>query len=144
MQKFKALLFVDDDYPTNYYHREIALEIEVADTFLFFQRPEEALEYLENQQKEHQSFPEIIFLDINMPGMNGWEFAQLYGQKYGSEYSRIIMLSTSLNPADKAKAEENDWIHSFKSKPLTIEYLEELREELLEGENKDLKEASRE
>lgn len=134
MQKFKALLFVDDDYPTNYYHREIALEIEVADTLLFFQRPEEAMEYLENQKRENQPFPEIIFLDINMPGMDGWEFAQLYGRKYGSAYSRIIMLSTSLNPADKARSEENEWIDSFKSKPLTIEYLEELRQELAEEE----------
>ncbi len=144
MQKFNVLLFVDDDYPTNYYHREIALEIEVADSLLFFQRPEEAMEYLENQRRRSLPFPEIIFLDINMPGMNGWEFAKLYGHEFGSGYSRIIMLSTSLNPADKAKAEENEWIHSFKSKPLTIEYLEELREELLEEEKKHSKEASTE
>lgn len=131
MQKFHSLLFIDDDYPTNYYHREIAKEVEVAEELLFFQKPQEALEYLQHIKHTHSPFPEIIFLDINMPGMDGWDFAQRYGEEFGLGYSRIIMLSTSFNPADVAKAEQNEWIHSFQSKPLTIEYLEELRGELV-------------
>lgn len=133
MSKFQSLLFLDDDYPTNYYHREIAKEVQVADELIFFQRSEKAMQYLKELKHSKKPFPEIIFLDINMPGMNGWEFAQHFCQEFGSTDSRIIMLSTSFNPTDQLKAEENDGIHSFKSKPLTIEFLEELREEMLGG-----------
>lgn len=131
MQKFRSLLFIDDDYPTNYYHREIAKDVEVAEELLFFQRPGKAMDYLHSLKDTRRPFPEIIFLDINMPGIDGWEFAHRYGEEFGLGYSRIIILSTSFNPADQAKAEQNKWIHAFQSKPLTIEYLEELRGELV-------------
>lgn len=131
MRKFKCLVFIDDDYPTNYYHREISEEADIAEELLFFQRPLEALGYLKEQKAAGKSFPEIIFLDINMGGINGWEFAEKYGEELSPSSSRIIMLSTTFNPLDKARAADNQWIDSFKSKPLTIDLLEELREEML-------------
>lgn len=122
---------MDDDYPTNYYHREIASEVEIADELIFFQRSEEAMNHLKSLKETKSLFPEILFLDINMPGMDGWEFAYRCGLEFGIDSLRIIMLSTSFNPADRSRAAEHEWIHSFQSKPLTIEYLEKLREEML-------------
>jgi CheY-like chemotaxis protein len=72
--------------------------------------------------------PELIFLDINMPGMNGWEFLEHYKQlPEGLQNAMIVvMLTTSENPDDKARAATQGMLADFKSKPLTKEMLEEV------------------
>jgi CheY-like chemotaxis protein len=72
--------------------------------------------------------PDLIFLDINMPVMDGWEFMQVYHKldenKKGNKV--IVMLTTSINPDDKLKASLISEITDFKSKPLFPDNLEEL------------------
>lgn len=131
MKKFKNLVFIDDDYPTNYYHRVIALEAEIADNLTFFQNAREALDYLISLQHKSQQPPEIIFLDINMPGMNGWEFTEAYKENLGSAASEIWILTTSINPNDKRMADHNSLISGFLSKPLTVEIFNDLRKKHL-------------
>ena len=65
--------------------------------------------------------PDIIFLDINMPGMNGWEFIEELKErkKDKSISTKIIMLTTSPNPDDEQKAKLISEIIAFKRKPLT-------------------------
>ncbi len=74
-----------------------------------------------------QIAPELILLDINMPDMNGWDFAKSY-ESLPESYrkSKIVILSSSINPRDKAKAETNQVIHGFFSKPLTIASIQEI------------------
>ncbi|MEZ4772805.1 MAG: response regulator [Bacteroidia bacterium] len=131
MKKFRCLVFIDDDYPTNYYHKIIAREAEIAEDLVFFQSATEALDYLISVNDNDGASPEVIFLDINMPGMNGWEFIKAYEKKVSSQSSKIWMLSTSINPADKALADINERISGFLNKPLTVEIFNELREEYL-------------
>lgn len=130
MKKFKYLVFIDDHYPTNFYHRTIAREAEIADNMTFFEDPMEALRHLKEIGEEDLK-PEIIFLDINMPEVNGWEFTELYKQNIGHTSSKIIILTTSSDPADKERAQKNDFIHDFMSKPLSVDLFNHLRDRFL-------------
>ncbi len=63
-----------------------------------------------------------------MPGMNGWEFLDKYKELGKGQKTNviIIMLTTSLNPDDKIKANNNSSVTAFKHKPLTGEILNEV------------------
>ncbi len=81
----------------------------------------EALEEL----KQGGDNPNFILLDINMPGMNGWEFLDGLQQSEisSSKLPIIYMLSSSLDPEDEAKARKSALVKGFISKPLEVEKL---------------------
>ncbi len=93
----------------------------------------EALEYFENLFANNPdpvaNAPELILLDINMPVMNGWEFLQEYNPRYQEKLvnTRIVILSSTIDPEDFALAKQYPVVVQFISKPLSIENLEELK-----------------
>lgn len=116
-------MLIDDNADDNFYHERVIRKSEAADNVISEQSAEAALEYLRN---ERNNKPDIIFLDINMPGMNGWEFLREYNKldKHLQGSAIIIMLTTSENPDDRLKAK--DIVRDFKTKPLTKEMLGEI------------------
>ncbi len=70
----------------------------------------------------------LIFLDINMPVMDGWEFAEAFSKLDQEQKgnSKIIMLTSSINPDDKERASQLSSISGFQSKILSIEALKEV------------------
>jgi CheY-like chemotaxis protein len=126
MKKFKNLncvLLVDDDVPTNYIHRRIVQNTNIEVNVKSITSAQEALDYLTFSGKyEHDDTlrPGIIFLDINMPGMSGWDFMEEYGKIDAAHKARtiVIMLTTSLNPDDELMASANKEIVTYMHKPL--------------------------
>jgi CheY-like chemotaxis protein len=137
--KLNSVLLIDDDEPTNFYTQLIIEESGCADHVQVAQGGREALNYLSKTQQHangnNYPRPDLIFLDINMPAMDGWEFLDEYKKLQKDRQGKIIvvMLTTSLNPDDKAKANEMPEIAGFESKPLTEEKLNKILKEHFAG-----------
>jgi len=116
-------ILVDDDDLTNLIH-DMTLKDALGEKVLVetFEKPEEALEFIQNTYTEN-SDPTILFLDINMPGINGWEFLERYEKFSAAVKSQlnIYILSSSVDPRDVRRAEENKNVLGFLSKPLSAE-----------------------
>jgi CheY-like chemotaxis protein len=120
-----CILVIDDDEPTNFITHMILEETGCANHISIVQTGQEALEYLAKSESDDPApafpSPDLIFLDINMPAMNGWEFLEHYKKLSKSHRVIVIMLTTSLFPEDKIKAREMPEIAGFENKPLTTE-----------------------
>ena len=116
---------IDDDEATNYIHKFVIEKANCTENIVCKQSGQLALDYLLSIESEKHPHPDIIFLDINMPGMNGWEFLEHYKKLEKNRQAEmvVIMLTTSLDPIDREKAKEIGEISEFKPKPLTIEML---------------------
>lgn len=124
-KKIQCVMLVDDNKIDNFFHERIIKKHDASIEVLLMPFAEEALEYLKVGEKQQ---PELIFLDINMPGMNGWEFLEEY-HKLPNENQQsmiVVMLTTSENPDDRAKALTHGILSDFRSKPLTKEMFEEV------------------
>lgn len=129
-KKVDAILLVDDEESTNFLNKRIILKSGVTDTIYVKTNGQEALNFLVKSNWEEIPKPELIMLDINMPIMNGWEFLDEY--KYlpvNKQVTAIVMmLTTSINPADIVRAKDSRLVNEFKSKPLTLATLNDIME----------------
>jgi len=76
---------------------------------------------LEGLKKLEEKLPNLLFLDINMPVMDGWEFLSALGKKQGDLPFQIIITSSSVDPEDRQKAELHPLVKGFIEKPITKE-----------------------
>lgn len=133
MKKVNCILLIDDNVHDNFFHSIVIKEADAAKQIKTALNGEEALDYLEKAIDGHDGYilPEIIFLDINMPGMNGFEFiekARKMNLVINNKPIAIIMLTSSLNPNDLQTAKEKFpvEIKEFKNKPLTHKMLKDV------------------
>jgi CheY-like chemotaxis protein len=132
MEKIKKVLLVDDDSGTNFLHNIVLRDCECVEQVNTCTNGKKALDYLLECGEKHEPVPEIIFLDINMPVMDGWEFLDEFERLPAAVKGSciIIMLTTSINPDDEQKALAHKSVAGFRHKPLTRQMLEELRAEI--------------
>lgn len=129
-----CILLIDDDDATNFIHQMIIEKAEIDTHIEICNTAQKALDYLSceggysNESKYPQ--PGIIFLDINMPGMDGWGFLERYKKLPDDQKAHMVvaMLTTSLNPDDEKKGTQDQNVKSFLHKPLTVEMIQEIAE----------------
>ena len=120
-------MLIDDDMATNFISKMLIKKADITDNIVTALNGSQALDYLTNSgeyEKENEAFPipMLILLDINMPVMDGWEFAKVFQELDETQKgnSIIIMLTSSLNPDDKARAINYPSIAGFQNKILTM------------------------
>ncbi|MGE5395806.1 MAG: response regulator [Candidatus Saccharibacteria bacterium] len=132
MKMINSILLVDDDESDNFFHTLTIKEAECCNLIKVAIDGRYALDYmlkaLNRENAQEYPIPDIIFLDINMPRMSGFDFLDEFIQMDETITSGIvvIMLTTSLNPYDIEKAMKYKVVRDYKNKPLTTEMLQEI------------------
>ena len=127
--RYKRVMLVDDNDIDNFVNRKTIEAISFAEKIEAHIDPETALEFLQGIQKTggamKEDLPEIIFLDINMPLMDGFDFVRQFEKlnEATKQNIRIYLLSSSMNPTDRDRASEFESVHAFLEKPLNREQL---------------------
>lgn len=116
MTQVACVLLVDDSEADNFFHKMAIEESGLAAEIVAIDDPVEALDAL----REGRVTPSIIFLDINMPKMNGWELLDALQERPGSANGSdvVVMLSTSSDPRDIEQVEARDNVVAYLTKPL--------------------------
>jgi CheY-like chemotaxis protein len=127
-KKLNTILLIDDDQATNFLHKMVIKKADCADQVHVELNGESAITYLSTAKNGIYPSPDLIFLDINMPRMNGWSFLEEYQKLHNAQQGKavIVMLTTSLNPDDVEQSKKFTEISEFRSKPMTQTMLMEI------------------
>lgn len=127
MSKNLKILLVDDDDINNFLNEIILQELNVADKIYVRHNGKEALELITGQCRNGKEnlCPDIIFLDINMPIMNGFEFLEEYKKLPAAKKSVVVILSSSENEKDINQSKKYG-ITAYINKPLNEKKIQEI------------------
>ena len=122
------VLLIDDSEIDNYINKAIISKSTRITDVVVKTSGVKALDYLKEIEGNLDDFPDIIFLDIRMPEMDGYEFIENYKAlpQENKDKCRIFMLSSSINPKDLERSESYREIEKHLSKPLAHHNIEEL------------------
>lgn len=128
---FSKILCVDDDPITLMLCKKVIAKAEFCKEIDSAYNGEEALTYFENLKKNKDKgtiikLPEIIFLDLNMPIMGGWEFLETFSTtNYSTIFpeTKVIVLTSSVDQNDVDMSKNYPKVLHFFSKPITTEML---------------------
>ena len=130
MAFFQTVVLIDDDSISNFITEKLILRESFAQKVQCFLSADQALSYFESLIQGSGTFPDLIFLDLNMPGMDGWKFIKAYKNLPGTYTSqcRLFMLSSAVDAKDIVQAKSLEEVEAFISKPLTIEDIAVIKE----------------
>ncbi|MEM6904692.1 MAG: response regulator [Pseudomonadota bacterium] len=122
-QKIQTAMIIDDEIIDQKQYKRVMKRSGLVEEVLTFSYAEDAFEYLKANTK---ATIDVIFLDINMPRMNGFEFLEKVSRELHREVAQVvlIMLTTSIDPRDRERARTFDLVRDFINKPLEFSHVE--------------------
>ena len=124
----KHVLLIDDNQIDNYIAKHIITKSKKAQKINVHNSAIDALEFLETLKNNPEEFPDIIFLDIQMPEMNGFGFLAAFNKYPEAIHAqcKVIMLTSSDDPQDIKRSLQYPFVKKILSKPLLLSMLEDL------------------
>lgn len=118
------VIFIDDDEDLNFLQDRMCSRSKVIAHHFIASNAPQALEYLADTSTP----PDVIFVDINMPGMNGFQFIEEFEKRYSTRFpdAQLYVLSSSVRNDDRKKSLQYMSVKDFLLKPLTVGKLEEI------------------
>lgn len=126
MGHYKRLLVVDDDEIFVIGLKMILTRVDFCDEVIVYHSPEEAINELSTWVNKPDLWPDIAFIDINMPVLNGWEFLEEISKTPVLSSSKVFIVSSSIDEDDNDKAIQNTMVIKKMNKPILPEMLKEL------------------
>lgn len=118
MVRYDTVFLVDDDPINNLLNKRLLDRLGI---FKQIREFEEGMEALTKLKEINLSEHLLIFLDINMPVLDGWGFLKMYSELFPDRKDKIVILSSSIDFQDRTRAREFGLISGFLEKPLTFE-----------------------
>lgn len=125
-----TILCVDDDPITLMLCKMVINKASFSNEIITAQNGEDALNYFKTiNTNPDTKKPQLIFLDLNMPIMGGWEFLDAFSSTEYSDHNttKVIILSSTIDPEDLKKAKKYSMVLDFLSKPISKEMLEYIK-----------------
>ncbi len=131
------IYLVDDDRIYQFTARKTIESIEAINNISVFSNGEDAINFLQQHSTATDELPDIIFLDINMPVMDGWEFLEAFNnvRQTLSKPATIFMVSSSVDESDIRRSKEFSFVSRYINKPISREKFEELLQPFLTRNN---------
>ena len=123
--RLESIMLIDDDHITNFLHERLIRKLNLSKEIIIKNNGKEALLHLEDISKQCIPLPSLIFLDINMPVLNGIDFIKMLRKKSFSKFIKIVFLSTSNADQDIQKIKQLGNYECI-NKPLTAEKIFQL------------------
>ena len=126
--KFVDFVLIIEDNPIDVFiNTRVIQQSGLSNEIMAKQSAREALDFL-NERAIDSELPALIFLDIRMPDLDGFEFLQQFSElpQRVLELCKIIMLSSTIDPSELEKARNNPFVLAFIPKPLTRDKIIEL------------------
>lgn len=136
MSAVKKVLIIDDDEINNFICIKNIKAIDFAEEASYYLRANEGLQELKKIAEENPAdLPEVIFLDINMPAMNGWDFLKEYDEliEKADKDIHLFILSSSIYRKDLDMAGSHDKVTDYILKPLNKQKLQDIHEKYFNG-----------
>ncbi|TGL41544.1 response regulator [Leptospira perdikensis] len=122
MKQLSMVFLVEDDVITTFLIKTLMEKFSFADEIQGFQNGEDALNALLSGTVD----PDLLFLDLNMPIMDGWEFLNAINQHPKYAKLPIYILTSSIDPTDKARSAEFQNVKGYLVKPLSLKDLQSI------------------
>ena len=133
----ETVLCIDDDPITLMLCKMVITKASFSKEIATAKNGEEALKYFNilnqtNSDYELKKYPQLIFLDLNMPVMGGWDFLDSFSTAEYSDFNetKVIILSSTIDPEDLEKSKKYSMVIDFLSKPISKEMLEYLKDKI--------------
>ncbi|MGB5821842.1 MAG: response regulator [Saonia sp.] len=128
IKKILSACVIDDDPIFIYGTKLLMKKVGFCDDILIYNNGQDAMDGLNELVLQGKNLPSIIFLDLNMPIMNGWEFLEDFVQipNHNREKVMLYIISSSVDPRDLERVKNYEVVNNYILKPLSPEDLENI------------------